>query len=191
MAFAKTYAVYMSILEKVFDGDWTVQRRLRLARVNSKASLDKTEAIDQILAAGNSSRSVFQTPCWQFDECSSADTQSKPVMLILTACPPVILQSSPATHSKLMQRTDMRCICNAVVSSNIVSQRHHKVSVCGCSSSCTVCCDDYESGDALRVLTCGHKYHVECIDKWLLSSIDYLRTPACPICNAVLLEERC
>lgn len=57
------------------------------------------------------------------------------------------------------------------------------------STSCTVCCDDYESGDALRVLKCGHKYHVECIDKWLLSSTDYLRAPACPICSAALIEE--
>ena len=72
------------------DHEWTVQRRLRLARVNSKASLDKNEAIDQILAAGNSSRSVFQTPVWRFNKCSSAHLKasfvlaapsSKPVML--------------------------------------------------------------------------------------------------------------
>lgn len=123
-----------------------------------------------------------------------AAPSSKPVMLkpiATSACRPVILQSCPAALFELMQDTDMYYLCNAVVPFNIMLQRHPKFSVCGCSSSCTVCCDDYESGDALRVLTCGHKYHVECIDKWLLSSIDYLRTPACPICNAVLLEERC
>ncbi|KAL3143946.1 hypothetical protein ABBQ32_003760 [Trebouxia sp. C0010 RCD-2024] len=58
------------------------------------------------------------------------------------------------------------------------------------STSCTVCCDDYESGDALRVLKCGHKYHVECIDKWLLSSTDYLRAPTCPICSAAIVEDQ-
>ena len=67
--------------------------------------------------------------------------------------------------------------------------RHMLIVLVACSTSCTVCCDDYESGDALRVLKCGHKYHVECIDKWLLSSTDYLRAPACPICSAPLVEE--
>lgn len=57
------------------------------------------------------------------------------------------------------------------------------------SSSCTICCDDYESGDALRILKCGHKYHVECIDKWLLCSTDYLRAPTCPICSAAIVED--
>lgn len=89
-----------------------LKKRLRLCGVNSKESLDKAEAVERILAAGNSS-----------------------------------------------------------------------------STSCTVCCDDYESGDALRVLKCGHKYHVECIDRWLLSSTDYLRAPACPICSAPLVED--
>lgn len=89
-----------------------LKKRLMSNGLNSKESLDKAEAVERILAAGNSS-----------------------------------------------------------------------------SISCTVCCDDYESGDALRVLKCGHKYHVECIDKWLLSSTDYLRAPACPICSAALSTE--
>ena len=38
--------------------------------------------------------------------------------------------------------------------------------------------------DVLRVLRCGHRFHLECIDRWLLSSTDYSRPPACPICNA-------
>lgn len=34
----------------------------------------------------------------------------------------------------------------------------------------------------MRVLRCGHRYHLECIDRWLLSSTDYSRPPACPVC---------
>ncbi|PNH09681.1 hypothetical protein TSOC_003693 [Tetrabaena socialis] len=40
----------------------------------------------------------------------------------------------------------------------------------------------------LRVLRCGHRFHVECVDKWFLSSTDYSRVPACPLCNAPLLD---
>jgi hypothetical protein len=32
--------------------------------------------------------------------------------------------------------------------------------------TCTFCISDYENLDKLRVLPCGHKFHVECIDKW-------------------------
>lgn len=49
--------------------------------------------------------------------------------------------------------------------------------------SCGVCCDDYQSGDVLRVLTCTHRFHLECVDKWFLSSTDYSRHVACPLCN--------
>ena len=57
------------------------------------------------------------------------------------------------------------------------------------SSTCIICCEDYESGDTLRVLNCGHKFHLECIDRWFLSSTDYSRPPACPMCNTELSTE--
>ncbi len=44
-----------------------------------------------------------------------------------------------------------------------------------------------EEGEVLRVLRCGHRFHVECVDKWFLSATDYTREPACPLCNAPLL----
>lgn len=53
-------------------------------------------------------------------------------------------------------------------------------------SSCSICCDDYESQQAVRVLPCHHRFHIECIDKWFLSSTDFSRPPACPLCNAEL-----
>ncbi|CAM9699885.1 unnamed protein product, partial [Scytosiphon promiscuus] len=33
--------------------------------------------------------------------------------------------------------------------------------------SCSVCLDDYEEGDQLLQLTCGHVFHRPCIDHWL------------------------
>jgi hypothetical protein len=56
------------------------------------------------------------------------------------------------------------------------------------STSCSICFEDYCSGDAVRVLPCKHRFHIECIDKWFYSSTDYTRPPACPLCNAELLQ---
>jgi len=48
------------------------------------------------------------------------------------------------------------------------------------SHSCTVCISEYEDGESLRKLPCGHKFHVECIDTWMDSNI------TCPICKKFL-----
>jgi len=56
--------------------------------------------------------------------------------------------------------------------------------------TCSICMDAYESGAVLRRLSCGHKYHLECVDRWALSSLDYTRDPACPSCNASLFSSK-
>lgn len=42
--------------------------------------------------------------------------------------------------------------------------------------SCAVCLSDFEWGDKLRKLPCGHSFHKVCIDKWLK------RNKVCPLC---------
>lgn len=46
--------------------------------------------------------------------------------------------------------------------------------------SCAICLAPYESGDPLRVLCCGHRFHVECVDPWLRGSEQH----SCPMCQA-------
>jgi len=41
---------------------------------------------------------------------------------------------------------------------------------------CGVCLVDFDNGDQLRVLPCGHRFHRECIDHWLLNS-----STVCPV----------
>ncbi|CAA0826740.1 E3 ubiquitin-protein ligase ATL42 [Striga hermonthica] len=48
----------------------------------------------------------------------------------------------------------------------------------GSSLDCAVCLESFKAGEKCRVLpTCGHIFHVGCIDSWLL------KTGACPICR--------
>ena len=42
---------------------------------------------------------------------------------------------------------------------------------------CLICLDDYELGQELRLMTCKHAFHKECVDKWL--QVGRNNCPAC------------
>ncbi|KAH8521262.1 hypothetical protein H0E87_002353 [Populus deltoides] len=46
------------------------------------------------------------------------------------------------------------------------------------ASGCAICLADFTDGDKIRVLPkCNHRFHADCIDKWLLSH------SSCPTCR--------
>lgn len=53
------------------------------------------------------------------------------------------------------------------------------------STMCSVCIDDFEEGEMLRVLPCGHTYHTDCILPWLTT-----RAPNCPLCKDCISESK-
>lgn len=59
------------------------------------------------------------------------------------------------------------------------------------TSCCSICLADYKDTDVLRFLPyCGHLFHVECVDSWLLL---HATCPVCrdsPLAKAVPLEEQ-
>jgi len=52
--------------------------------------------------------------------------------------------------------------------------------------SCGICISDYEDEDVLRILNCGHKFHVECVDQWAMEAIAFSKPVSCPFCNEEL-----
>eukprot|EP01051_Picozoa_sp_SAG22_P002691 SAG22_NODE_122_length_18920_cov_23.494076_21_plen_86_part_00 len=50
----------------------------------------------------------------------------------------------------------------------------------GCE--CTICLSEYADGDERRVLPCGHRFHLLCIDQWFGTS------SKCPLCNKMIDE---
>ena len=45
-------------------------------------------------------------------------------------------------------------------------------------TSCSICLDDFEEGDRLRLLPCNHSFHTNCILPWLTE-----RQDCCPLCK--------
>ena len=43
---------------------------------------------------------------------------------------------------------------------------------------CSICTDDFNRGEEVRVLPCSHKFHPECVDPWLLNV-----SGTCPLCR--------
>ncbi|GER24923.1 RING/U-box superfamily protein [Striga asiatica] len=49
------------------------------------------------------------------------------------------------------------------------------------SSKCVVCLNEFQNQETLRVLPkCGHAFHLDCIDIWLVSSA------SCPLCRSAI-----
>lgn len=49
--------------------------------------------------------------------------------------------------------------------------------------TCTICLDDFNEGDKVRILPCEHAFHLKCIDPWLKT-----RRRECPICKKRVLK---
>ncbi|OLY80065.1 Receptor homology region, transmembrane domain- and RING domain-containing protein 5 [Smittium mucronatum] len=45
-------------------------------------------------------------------------------------------------------------------------------------TTCSMCLDDFIQNSKIRKLPCGHKFHTECIDPWLMK-----QSALCPICR--------
>ncbi|EYU19848.1 hypothetical protein MIMGU_mgv1a024718mg [Erythranthe guttata] len=47
------------------------------------------------------------------------------------------------------------------------------------ASACSICLADYGEADLIRLLpSCGHLFHLKCIDPWLILH------PTCPVCRS-------
>ena len=46
---------------------------------------------------------------------------------------------------------------------------------------CIICLDGFNKNDHVALIKCGHKYHAECLYKWLL------KRPVCPLCDEELI----
>lgn len=55
----------------------------------------------------------------------------------------------------------------------------------GTAVACIICLDDFQPESSVRVLPCGHIFHAECIDEWLLAKHHF----SCPLCGKSYLPD--
>lgn len=48
---------------------------------------------------------------------------------------------------------------------------------------CAICLDEFEVGGEVRQLPCGHEFHLECVDPWLLT-----KKRKCPVCKGDIVK---
>ena len=67
----------------------------------------------------------------------------------------------------------------------VVSYSEYICAPCGsaCDEKCMICQQDYQQDDMLRKLRCGHCFHRECVDPWLLQQ------DMCPVCRKTIDAE--
>jgi uncharacterized Zn finger protein (UPF0148 family) len=65
-------------------------------------------------------------------------------------------------------------LCQALLSPSKKEEEYYR------HQSCSICLDEYELGEQIRVLPCQHTFHSECIFPWLTE-----RSPTCPLCKAM------
>ena len=49
-----------------------------------------------------------------------------------------------------------------------------------CDPLCAICYAEFEEGERMRLFTCNHGYHADCIDEWLV------RRRTCPLCVSIV-----
>lgn len=83
-------------------------------------------------------------------------------------------EDSTDTPRGIAAWVDPRLERNTVVS-------RHKEELGSADVQCAICMESFVEGESVRTLPCMHKYHVNCIDKWLVGSTK------CPLCKHDLL----
>lgn len=89
------------------------------------------------------------------------------------------LQDSIVRHIRQLQAEDPNQIqvpLGPELTKHLPTSRYKKQR--DSSASCVVCMCDYKNRDKVRTLSCGHFFHVACIDEWLIKY-----SSLCPLCK--------
>ena len=106
----------------------------------------------------HSSQYVRHLVCWKF--CRKL-------------CEAPVSKTSKTKHSACKKQNE-KCTCHLQK-----CKIPHYAILC---VDCVVCLENYKCGEIVKMLPCGHCFHKDCIDCWLLQSCDH-NNKKCPVCR--------
>jgi hypothetical protein len=97
---------------------------------------------------------------------SPSETVTQPVVAATSDLPP-----KPPTTAAQEPGIGPNTKATSIVSQDGASEQEGEL-------GCSICTEDFTTGEDVRVLPCQHKYHPACIDPWLLNV-----SGTCPLCR--------
>lgn len=74
------------------------------------------------------------------------------------------------------------CVFNRSVSPHTIRQLQQEVLNVNLEEKCSICIEDFKTGDTATHLPCEHRFHPGCIEPWLATH------DTCPLCRATVVN---
>jgi hypothetical protein len=82
-----------------------------------------------------------------------------------------VLESEASVPKLTLEDMEQLCPASTVLPENV-------------DEVCSICLNACQENATVRTLECGHTFHMDCIDQWMVGK----ETPTCPTCRAPLLH---
>ncbi|KAI8376097.1 uncharacterized protein BYT42DRAFT_605754 [Radiomyces spectabilis] len=145
----------------------------RLSRQNSRDSDEETHSLDDRFWRDlmGDSRSLMARPRRSRLEPSALE---KIPTRIYPGKPPVWHTDPPASEDDGPDPTNMHKDGTIQNADSAEPSKQEQ-------TTCVVCLEPFKQNEVLRCLPCGHEYHCECIDTWLIK-----KSASCPLCLQII-----
>ncbi|CDW89738.1 ring finger protein [Stylonychia lemnae] len=163
-------------LDEVVDGDeGVINRRLPLNSYNHQTQVAQNI---QRLNRGNARLRVINDEEEGCENCNEEDEERKDADLIGSSLKRQVIKERELLLDQINQSQ-----ADDSQGNNLEDQLHQSQVISQSSSNqerCAICFDGMKNNDIVKLLTCLHYYHNDCIDQWLLVE------KKCPMCMMYL-----
>mmetsp|Transcript_29036 Transcript_29036/g.42837 ORF Transcript_29036/g.42837 Transcript_29036/m.42837 type:complete len:312 (-) Transcript_29036:419-1354(-) len=101
-------------------------------------------------------------------------------MLLLNATNQGIINPDNLSYDELLERFGVGTENRRGASPEMIDSLPVTESIDAEHPTCNICLEDFEKGDDMRTLLCGHTFHKQCIDRWVS------QVASCPTCKKEL-----
>ena len=81
-------------------------------------------------------------------------------------------------NAKCAKHKCVQCVEKGDLIATLLASQSHNEEASSVQTECAVCLGEFVHGERLRCLPCGHRFHHQCVDPWLLN-----HSAACPLCQ--------